>query len=389
MTRIAVTKGTLRIPPTYFAVQHTQRLLADEPQRWNIRTFTMALELTDPRLRSGALDIVETAAFSGGSFRRREVTMPLSFRRMARAIAAFEPEVVHQHFATWSSPAVHAASTLKVPLLVTLHGADVFAALRPVSSIPLRGRPMLSWHHRSVRAALAAARVVLPVSEFLAARAIEAGADASRLHVHYQGIDTDYFTPGESGNLGAEPEIVFVGALSRAKGVLDLVQASIAEYRAHSHRLVVIGRGPLEAHVRAAAVEHPHIEVTGALDQSAVRARLRGARALVLPTQHDNGWREAAGLVLLEAQACGVPVIAYASGGAPEMLQPGRTGLVVPERDIDALGGAIRAMLTLSATERTAMGADARRFVVEQRSLAASARQLAELYSSAAGSLGA
>lgn len=376
-----MTLGTLRIPPTYFAVQHTERLLAERPDLWTVSTFAMALQLDDPSVRDGGLDIVEVAAVPGGSFRRREVTMPLSIAGMTRAIADFTPDVIHQHFATWSSPAVRASERTGVPLLVTLHGADVFAALRPLNTVAMQGRPMLSWHHASVTRALAAAHRVLPVSRYLADRAIEAGADASRVEVHYQGIDTDYFTPADAEVERPEvPEVLFVGAFSRAKGVLDLVRASRSALAAHPHRLVVIGRGPLHEKLRAAASEHPHIEVVGPLAREAVRDRLRRASLLVLPTQFDNGWREAAGLVLLEAQACAVPVITYDSGGAPEMVDDGRTGLVVAERDLDALARSIGDVLGLSLAEHTRMGADARDWVVGNRSLAASVQQLAAVY---------
>ena len=96
----------------------------------------------------------------------------------------------------------------------------------------------------------------------------------------------------------------------------------------------------------------------------------------MLPTQLDRGWREAAGLVLLEAQACGVPAITYASGGAPEMVLDGETGQVVPERDTAALGDALNSLLTLPSAEHRAMGVRAREWVVAERSLAASAAQL-------------
>lgn len=383
MTRVAVTVGTLRIPPTYFVVQHTERLTTEQPESFTVRTFTMALDLADERVLDGGLDIVERAALPGASFRRREVTLPLSFGRLTRGVTDFAPNVVHQHFATWSTPAISASQRTGAPLLVTLHGADVFAALRPLNAVAMQGRPMLAWHHASVARAFRHATTVLPVSRYLADCALRAGARPSSVEVHYQGIDTDYFSP-DSGSRPEVPEIVFVGAFSRAKGVRDLVQASAEIVGRSAHRLVLIGRGPLEGAVRAAAAEHPHIEVVGPLPRDDVRTRLRRASALVLPTQFDNGWREAAGLVLLEAQACGVPVISYDSGGAPEMIDDGRTGHVVTEGDLAALADAMRSLLGLSNADRDRMGADARQWVVEHRSLAASARELGDHYASLA-----
>lgn len=379
MIRVAVTKAALRIPPTYFAVQHSQRLLEGCPGRFAVVTFTMALDLNDPSLHHSGLEIAEAAAFPKLSFRQREVTMPLSFALFERAIVDFEPDVIHQHFATWAVPALRASRRTGAPFLVTLHGADVFAALRPMRNVSAMARPMLAWHKKSVARSFEHAHRVLPVSRFLADCAIEAGARATSLEVHYQGVDTDYFTPGDA-RAGEGAEVVFVGGFSRAKGVVDLIEASVASLSQHPHRLVLIGAGPLDATVRAAAAEYAHIDVVGSVGREEVRQRLRRASLLVLPTQEHNGWREAAGLVLLEAQACGTPVVTYDSGGAPEMLEADRTGLIVPERDIPALSDAIGQILALNESEKVRLATDAREWVLENRSLAVSAQQLGELY---------
>lgn len=379
MTRVAVTKATLRVPPTYFAVQHTERLAAEPSGQFVARTFAMALQVDDPIIRSSTLDLVEVSAVPRASFRTRERAIPFSIAKLARAIVAFEPDVIHQHFATWSGPAIRASDTSKAPLMVTLHGADVFAALRPVREMPLRGRPMLLWHKANVARAFRAARLLLPVSRFLADRAIDAGANPRSLEVHYQGVDTDFFCPGNTV-LPDVPEVVFIGGFTRSKGPLDLLHASISAERHVAHRLVYIGAGPQRPSLDAARTANPHIEVAGQLTRDEIRERLRRASLLVLPTQVDSGRREAAGLVLLEAQACGVPVICYDSGGAPEMVDAGRTGLVVPEGDIGALTTAILEILRLGDLDRARMGAAAREWVVRERSLAVSVQRLREFY---------
>jgi glycosyltransferase involved in cell wall biosynthesis len=101
---------------------------------------------------------------------------------------------------------------------------------------------------------------------------------------------------------------------------------------------------------------------------------------LVLPTRVNGLAREAAGLVLLEAQACGTPVIAYDSGGTGEMLRDGDTGWLAVEGDISALTSRVGDVLALSDLERAAVGERARRFVVAERSLARSAEELAAIY---------
>lgn len=378
--RIAVTLGTLRIPPTYFAVQHTG-LLAD---RHELKTFALVADVADEALLSSSkVDIVDFVPFRRLAFRQRELAMPASMLAMSRAVAKFRPDVIHQHFATWSMPAVRASAAAHAPLILTMHGADVFAALRRYRAVTWTGRPMLAWHHRNVAHALASATRILTVSEFLANSAFEAGAPVGRVEVHYQGIDTEYFQPIERAN-GDGPIVLFVGALNEAKGVPDLIDASLSIMAKHPHELRLVGDGPLREWLNGVATAHPHVRVLGRVDREGVRTQMQRADVMVLPTQRHNGWQEAAGLVLLEAQACGTPVVAYASGGTPEMLRHEETGVLVTEYDRVALAGAIAEVISAGRAEARAMSKDARDFVVGQRSLVESVRQLDSHYTEVA-----
>ncbi|MDT0156757.1 glycosyltransferase [Microbacterium sp. ARD32] len=379
MTRIALTKGSLRIPPTYFAVQHAIELA----EEFDFEFFTMAAHVTDPEI-SAAIRIIDASAgtpFADGrrSWRQRERALPLLFRRMHRDIRDWDPGLIHQHFANWSQPAVAASRSTGAPLLLTVHGADVYVPLTPSSERNVFGKPMLRWHQRTVARAFDSATRILAVSEYLAGMAVRAGASAERVVVHYQGVDTDLYRP-HGARPSAPPRVVFVGALSQAKGVRDLIEASAALASRVEHELVIVGDGPLRAEVEARGAEHAHVDVRGPLDRAGVLEALSGATVFVLPTQRSGRWREAAGLVSLEAQASGVPAIVYDSGGAAEMLEDGSTGRVVTESDIPALADAIRSVLTLPDAEWQAMSARAREFVVEKRSLRASAGQLAAHY---------
>jgi len=379
VSKIAVTKGTLRIPPTYFAVQHALELA----EEFDFELFTMVAEIGDAAI---ARRMVINDASAGTWFAsdrqtwaRRERALPLLFRRTARQITAWRPALVHQHFANWSQPAVAAAQTAGVPLLLTLHGSDVFLPLTPLGETKAIRRPLLRWHQDTVRRAFGAAQRMLAVSEYLADAAVRAGADHRRVEVHYQGIDTDLFRPAPRPDQGV-PTVVFVGALSQAKGVRDLITASVSLRKTTEHELVIVGDGPLRGEVDRAAELNGHIDVRGPQNSEGVRAALNEATVFVLPTQRYGQWREAAGLVSLEAQACGVPAIVYDSGGAAEMVDDGSTGLVVPEGDIPALTDAMRSVLELPPSEWQAMSARAREFVVTQRSLRESARRLSAHY---------
>lgn len=374
--KIALSKSSLLIPPTYFAVAHAQIMRED----FDFKFFTMAAEIADPGVR---VDVQDFAPFRGKPFAAREKYLPLVMPAMSRAIVKFAPNVVHQHFATWSWPAVHAAKRAKAPLITTLHGSDVVVAGKPAQT------PMRKWHHHNIRLVQDNSSRVLAVSNYLAAKAVENGFSANNITVHYQGVDTDVFVPDAAmqtadHRASSRPVVLFVGALNDQKGVLHLLQASNDLQQACEHDLVIIGRGPHHETLKQAAGGNPRIRVLGQLARAEVLSHLQRAAVLAVPSRESNGAREAAGLVLLEAQACGTPVVAYASGGTPEMVGP-RSGFLAGEDDIGGLREALANILELGTDEYLGMRASAREFVVEERSLRNSAVELASHYSAVAG----
>lgn len=366
--KVALTTNVLRVPPTYFVTSHAQQLA----HRHEFEVFALLADIRDV---SVSVPIRDFAAFPRLSTGRRVYLAPFAGRSMTAAIRRFEPDIVHQHFATWSRPAIAAAAHNRVPLVTTLHGYDVRVLASKASG------PLDVWHRQNVRAIQKQSDRVLSVSKYLADEAISVGFDSSRLEVHYQGIDTDFFTPlGDASTSREAPIVSFVGALDTHKGPLDLVEASLRNVRDYEHRLLLVGSGPLESRLRELADEYPHIELLGSVERSRVRDLLRRSRVMVLPSQQSQGGREAAGLVLLEAQSCGTPVVAYNSGGIAEMIDADRSGVLVAEQDIAALSSALRGMLELSEIELAQMSAAARDFVVTERSLKRSCVELERHY---------
>ena len=361
--RVALTKGTLLVPPTYFALSHA---LAMPELDW--RVFTLAARIADPAV---TISIDEAAPRAlGGPLPVRVAAQARGLGQMRRAIASWRPDLIHQHQATWSLPAVGAARETGAPLVVTLHGGDAY---------PRLGRGAgAAWNARNRTAAFEGASQLLAVSRYLADVALEAGADPKRLSVHYQGVDTHWWTPApHTAESREEPVVLFVGSLSRLKGVDDLARASATLAGHRPHRLVLVGDGPLEAGLRVRAPAH--VTFAGRLDREGVREWMRRAHVLVLPTRPTQGRQEAAGLVLLEAQACGVPVIAYSTGGTPEMIAPGASTLTA-ERSPDALARSIDEALAWPQDERADRGAACRAWVKKERSLRGSVDQLRTIY---------
>lgn len=143
-------------------------------------------------------------------------------------------------------------------------------------------------------------------------------------------------------------------------------------------RLSVAGDGPAAAEVKAAFTGLP-VSFLGALSPAEVADLLSRGAAYVWP-----GHGEAYGLAYLEAQAAGLPVVAEATAGVPEVVRDGATGVLVPERDTAALTAALRRLLD-DAALRDRMALAARAFLRDERDIAPAAATLGRQLSAVTG----
>jgi glycosyltransferase involved in cell wall biosynthesis len=168
------------------------------------------------------------------------------------------------------------------------------------------------------------------------------------------GIDPDLFSPRPSGRADAPFTIGFMARLVEEKGVLVLIDALRGldgDWRLH-----VIGSGPLrhKAELRLSAADlGGRVTWEAAVPSTAVPDRLRGFDALVLPSLTRSHWKEQFGRALVEAMACGVPVVGSTSGEIPHVV--GDAGSVVPEGDARALCSELRRLM-LDADLRADLG---------------------------------
>jgi glycosyltransferase involved in cell wall biosynthesis len=181
------------------------------------------------------------------------------------------------------------------------------------------------------------------------------------------GLAIEQGKPGESGEaLDEEPGyFLFVGRLRIRKGVEVLLEAlhELRERGSKPVRLLIAGDGEHRAPLERRTGEldlGAGVRFLGRCDAARVRGLLRGARALVVPSIYEG-----MPLVVLEAMEAGVPVIASAVSGIPEVVEDGRTGWLVPPENPDRLAGALREALN-DPEEAARRGAEGRRRIDER-----------------------
>jgi glycosyltransferase involved in cell wall biosynthesis len=296
--------------------------------------------------------------------------------------------LLHVHFGTDAVRAWPIARALNLPMLVTLHGFDINVD-REWWEAGLGGHGMRDYPARLLSLARQPGVSFIAVSEAIRQRAISYGIPVSKTAVKYIGIDTSLFRADGRPILEREPRVLFVGRLVEKKGCEYLIKAFAPVQRAvPKARLVIVGDGPLrESLQRLAQKSAVRAEFRGVLSPAEVREQLNLARVFCLPSvQAENGDAEGFGLVILEAQASGVPVVTSALGGAAEGISEGVTGYSFAPRDVHALTTQLIRLLTDDAIA-AALAEAGPRFVARNFDLFQRTEELEEEYDKQSASL--
>jgi starch synthase len=340
-----------------------------------------------------ATGYAEPADLAGANAALRTVGVDVSI-----AAGCAGADLVHSH--TWyANLAGHVAKLLYgVPHVVTTHSLE---PLRPWKAEQLGGGYALSsWCERS---AIEAADAIIAVSAGMARdlRAAYPSVDPQRVVVVHNGIDTEQYAPDHGtdvlGRYGIDPDrpsIVYVGRITRQKGVAHLLRAVRTLPAA---QLVLLAGAPDTPEI-AAEVEGLVAELRASRDgivwipqmlpKPEVIQILTHASVFVCPSIY-----EPMGIVNLEAMACEAPVVATATGGIPEVVAHGETGLLVPvtqhpdgepvdpDRFVADFARAIRELLD-EPDRAKAMGRAGRERAIAEFSWAAIAARTVEIYRS-------
>ncbi len=326
MANIVIFKETILPPSETFIVAQMRAL----------RKFTPHLVGLEPTIKSLALEQKPTllsplpskAADLRSKLYRRTGFAPL-FHNQVRHL---QPALLHAHFASGGKTLLPLQQALRLPLVVTLHGG---------SCVPVQAGRRGVYDQLAEKASL-----FLCVSDFIRKQALEAGFPAAKLTVHYIGVDRALFHPQ------VEPvptdAVLFIGRLVEMKGCEYLIRAMrLVQTSRPASELTIVGDGPLRAFLENVAKElGVRCRFLGVQPASTIRQMLQDYRMLCLPSVTTaDGHVEGLGMVLLEAQAMGLPVVATLHAGIPEAVADDVTGILVPERDSEQLASAILRLL--------------------------------------------
>lgn len=251
-----------------------------------------------------------------------------------RSLSRRHPAIIHAHFGPDGVSALPLAKALGIPLVVTFHGYD--ATVRD----EFARRSFIAHRHFVPRRHLLAqeADLFIAVSDFVKRRLLDQGFPAEKTRRHYIGVDTDFFQPFHA--IERSPIVLFVGRLVEVKGCEHLIRAATMLQRCHrDFKLVIIGDGPLRQTLSALAGRLGcRCSFLGLVNQEEVREWMNRARVFCVPSvESESGALEAFGMAFLEAQSMGLPVVSYSSGGIPEAVKHGETGLLAEAGNVAEL----------------------------------------------------
>ncbi len=285
---------------------------------------------------------------------------------LARRVARDDVAHLHAHFARGAAlDALRIGRLLRVPFSVTAHAWDIFK--QPANLVEkLEGAAFVTtgcdYNVRHLRS------MVGPSS-------------APKIHKIVMGVDPARFQ--RHAAYDGDGVVIAIGRLVEKKGFRDLIDAA-ARLRPFEdlQQVVIVGDGELREELEDLGKElgvDGLVQFTGAKRPEEVRALIEGSAILAMPAiVATDGDRDSMPVVVKEALAMGVPVVATDEVGLPEVVRDD-WGRLVPPRDPEALAAAIKSLLGLSREERAEMGERGRDFVLREYALGVQTRKLAAL----------
>ncbi len=282
-----------------------------------------------------------------------------------RLLRELEPNIdlLHLH-----SPLVMRPKT-DLPCLVTVHTpmkADV-GSLRPNTPLSLLAKLQAPVSFRIEMGLFSSADSITAVANSVAIELSDYGLNSEQVTVMANGVDTQSFSPNGSLNPALQRYCLTVGRLGPRKGLEDLIHcARLLVGLFPDLHFLIAGSGPFAGQLGAVIGKyglHGRVKLLGHIGDRAQLADLyRGATAYIHPAHYEG-----LPTVLLEAMACGRPVVTTAVGGALDVIEDGHNGLLVPPKAPQAMAAAV-ARIIRDPDLAKRLGSAARRTVEERYS---------------------
>lgn len=307
--------------------------------------------------------------FSVFTFDDSKPAYPFSIIRLARWFRSVRPDVINTHSSRDGWIAGLAARLARSTLLVRSRHIEV--------SYPNRFLSRIAYHHLPQH--------VLTTSEAISRGLIgRLGLDPERVDCVPTGIDLERFQPGPAGSvrteLGLQPSetvVSMIAVLRSWKGHLHFLEAAARILAGPVPvQFLIVGEGPMRPAIEARIARpdlHGRVRLLGHRED--VPDLIRASDIVVLPSYAHEGIPQ----ILLQAQACGTAVIGARTGGIPEIIEDGRTGLLVPAACPESLAHAILQLATDPA-RRQDLALHALENVRQKHSLAVMCEQIEAIY---------
>ena len=285
-------------------------------------------------------------------------------------LRALNARLLHAHFGRGGALALPIARALGLPLVVQYHGGDA------TKDKHYRRGLLPTIYQQRLAALQREAALIICVSDFIRDRLLARGFPPEKLLVHRYGVEMDGLDDAPRPAT-AQPYLLFAGRFVEKKGIPTLIEAMRRlEREGRDVQLKLVGDGPIAGELKRQAHDLRSIEFPGWVPNAELRRMMAGALAVCVPSvEAASGDAEGLPNVVLEAMAAGAPIVATHHAGIGEAIEDGRSGLLVPSGDADALTAALRRLVEAPDVARE-MGAEARRVALDRFDARTQSRRL-------------
>ena len=312
-------------------------------------------------------------------------------RSLIKKVSAIQADVYEAHAVSgYGFPKTLEKLGIKKPFIHTIHGvlADEYEQAKKNGYPSVRGRVanyFMQKLSKREKETAKKATIIVTISNYSVEKIQKYyNVEKSKVRIVPNGVDVEKFKPMNTTSfkqqfgLGNEPCVLFVGSLIPRKGLPYLVEAAKKVVKNQvDTKFLIVGDGPLRNQLSDSlktANLSGNFKFLGNLKDHELPKIYNCADVFVLPSI-----QEGQGIVLLEAQASGKPVVAFDIGGVKETVQNQETGLLVKQGNIDGLADALLKLLT-DKEQREKMGSNGRRFVTENYTWGICAQKMLQVY---------